>query len=205
MKSPDRLTVPGKLTVMLGHGTDGIDRFRIEVEDARSHTTFLTLTISPEELACALGGRGFRPCSLELNGLDRLGLVFEHKVEHLPAFPISGFSADTAARQAALDAHVAPWEVDGWIASTTDLLNSHNAGKGNLWRVGFSRWVPTPSTPPLPFSAPESFGGGNLCELAEPLPINRCSITRDGHQCLLSAGHEGIDHPTIADLRSEKP
>lgn len=165
MTSPAR-TLPGKLTVCLVHDNAGTDRFRLEVEDAQAHITFLSLEISPEELALALAGRGYRPCTLEVNGLDKVGLAQEHKAENLPAFT-GALPADPAKRLALLNEWVRPWEVDGWRGFAPDLTNDHNRQPDGTYRVGFVRWV-TPAAPPRP---PESFGAGNLRELVMPEPV----------------------------------
>lgn len=51
----------------------------IEIEDDKANTVFLNVKLTPEQLVACLSRQGYVDCSLEVQGLDRVGKTHEHQ------------------------------------------------------------------------------------------------------------------------------
>lgn len=110
----------------------------IEVIDDSSGTHFLTFTLTAENLMLALTGRGGIECEFTLRGLERVGLIREHK-EEIIILP-EDYTKANLEEEVKLQ-----WEVDGWIARMEDVHNHHrqkNVGNNNIAHtVTFYRYL----------------------------------------------------------------
>jgi hypothetical protein len=137
---------------MSGGGTP--DTFRLGFQDVASGVHFLSIDISPGDLMCALTGRGTE-CEMEVRWLELIGLKSEHKTELVQFDQFAkGLrqerkGRDDVDRSPTVDKALAPFEVDGWVGSSSDLFNGHNRDhKKGAQRVRFYRYVdPTTGKP----------------------------------------------------------
>lgn len=64
----------GSITILINQ-----DYATIEIRDDNACTTFVKVTLTPEQLSCALSRLSKTECKVEVFGLDRVGKKHEHK------------------------------------------------------------------------------------------------------------------------------
>lgn len=112
------------------------DFIDFELIDEASRLVICSIRMSIAEYGDLISGTRNVPCEIRLFETSRAGMTHEHKTEAIPRIEISNPSDED------LQAHVKPWEKDGWIASTRDLRNHHLWVGRDQVKVGFDRWVP---------------------------------------------------------------
>lgn len=140
MITHEPLKLPGKITISRSQGP-GPDEIHIMIEDDVSATRVLELRMTPEEYGYAISGLAYRPCQLEVYKDAPLGKKHEHKTELLP---VEAFLSRSD--EAAIEAALKPFEVDGWRAYRGDIPNAHRwvrmqDGSSTAYRVSFHRYV----------------------------------------------------------------
>lgn len=135
------MKLPGKISINRTTSNREESYVSIEITDERSHIGFCRIKISMTEFGNAITGLSFRPCELDLLGLEKVGKFREYKEE---VIYISSPSLLTSLKEKAAEV-LAPYEIDGWIGSRDDLINHHRQftkddGKSYA-RVGFVRFV----------------------------------------------------------------
>lgn len=112
----------------------------IKIGDSASHKQFVEVEIGLREFALVLTGQGHVTCQFELNNVELVGKIREHKTEMVP-LPESyyGMSGE------ALACLLAPFETNGWKGCLSDLKNgkchSTNPDGQRVANVGFIRYV----------------------------------------------------------------
>jgi hypothetical protein len=128
----------GRLTISKVHSNqEPYEWMRIQVQDATSDTTFLTVEVSLLEFMKTLTGSSERACTFELRA-QQVGKVYEHKVEFVPH---QGGGVDYKARAAVA---LEPFEVEGWKGRVSDYGNHHRYETRNGitgFNVLFTRYV----------------------------------------------------------------
>ena len=117
---------------------------RIEITDELSRTRVIDIRMSLEAFADALMGHGFRPCSITFNDTGTVGMKGENKTELVPFDMYGGSRSDEERIKKAL----APFEVEGWRARSSDMTNGHCSTTKDGKRhqsVVFFRHVPVES------------------------------------------------------------
>jgi hypothetical protein len=110
----------------------------IEITDEKSNVRFLQVTMDLVDFAKVITGVGYIPCDFELMGVDKVGMVFEHKKVNIPVSTHKHFTEEE------LDELVGPLEVGGWVARRDSVNNHHNwvTQKDKKYvSVSFGRWV----------------------------------------------------------------
>ncbi len=107
----------------------------IQITDKASGCLVVTLHLSFSDLAVLTLTHGDVDVTAEYR-LDNLGKTREVKYETVEW---DFFERDTISKEDAL----APYEVDGWVGSESDLGNHHRSVKNTPhgYKVGFVRWV----------------------------------------------------------------
>lgn len=137
------MKLPGKLTIVRAENENG-PLIRLHVRDDEARTNFLTITLTPQELMMALTGRPDVECSLIPVHLDRVGTAMQTKIVHVDAPQLSILSGPlpgTCISEDEITALLAPHEVDGWIATRTDMTNPRRRCEGSKQAVTFCRWI----------------------------------------------------------------
>jgi hypothetical protein len=123
-----------KATLTISRTSADKEMIRFRVIDDASGTVALQLELTPEQFALGLTGQANRPVEARWQ-TNYIGRVPETKTEVVP-YTWRGSQSN------ALDRALAPFEVDGWIGSRSDLGNHHRrAGATNSYRVGFVRYA----------------------------------------------------------------
>lgn len=131
-------TLSGKLSICRTSSGE----IKIYLIDESSGCEIVDLAVSPHDFAEALTGMSHRPCEIEWRTAN-LGKKHEHKTEEVP-IP-KDFPYRTHAKfDAAADAALAAFEVEGWKADRSCLSNGHCRTDGG-YRVSFHRYVPQPA------------------------------------------------------------
>jgi hypothetical protein len=131
-------SIKGQLTIgRVRSSTDPDGWVEIWFRDADACCEFATFKISPKDFADAIMGLGYAPGTIEIRGLDVVGMKSENKVEAIPAEHPYGDKKKLALLQAA----VKEFEVDGWRARDSDLENHYSYKRGCV-HVAFFRHVP---------------------------------------------------------------
>ena len=124
---------------------------RIRIRDTDARVEFVELTMTLADFASAVTGLDvYHGMTAEVRGLDRVGTIAENKTELVPYDKYASLQATNDERDAAEDAALAPYEVDGWRAgrgSSGDLRNQHRLETVEgmrCMRVAFFRNVPRP-------------------------------------------------------------
>ena len=123
-------------------GTIGIRRYtpgdeiHIRVEDETSHTEFLDVTLTLEQLGSLVSRSGNVDCTFELRA-QYVGMIYEYKelVVPVPQFYPTPQQIETA---------LIPYEVEGWEGRRSDVGNHHKHAKvdgQDAYRVHFGRYV----------------------------------------------------------------
>lgn len=133
-----RLRISSYSTTTKGASGDG-SGVRIYVIDESSGCAVIEIDISHEQFGKAVTGRGDCECTMELTP-ENAGKKHEHKTEAV-AWKWSGHRNrdDDPTKDAAL----APFEVDGWRGSRSDLGNHHRQLRDGTYNVTFHRYVDT--------------------------------------------------------------
>jgi hypothetical protein len=122
----------GKISISRFTGfTSGIS---IEVQDDSSRVQVFRVELTPEAYGNAVSGHSYQECEFELGRVDLVGMSVEHKIELVT---IKGHSFTDEQKADA----VAPFEIDGWIASKCDLGNHHKRVRDEGYNVTFHRHV----------------------------------------------------------------
>jgi len=129
----------GKITISNPRSSDSTDCVQIQVEDVKSNTRFLKITMNHEDFAYALLGLGNVDCQFELTP-KYVDMVYQHEIRQV--FVPSG--EFRTIRQRADDA-VKALEGDGWTGRFQDAMNHHQLIErtegGELYSVLYSRYV----------------------------------------------------------------
>ena len=129
----------GKLTISLPTSSRIEEpMMEIRVQCALSGVEFIEVHVSPGDLMKALTTR-FVDCTFTTRALSRIGSKSETKTE-LVEFNRWASSdklskerkgLNSHERSPTIDALLAPFEIDGWRASVSDLFNRHRGQGGN--------------------------------------------------------------------------
>jgi len=140
-------TIKAKIGISrAGMGTDTF--MRMEIEDATSGVRFVELEIGMEDFAFFLTGLHGIAADCTLRGLEYVGKTLENKTENIdePMDMPSKVDDDPEFFEDLLSSY----EVDGWVATVSDLFNHHNRDfrdEGTLrkpyYKVSFHRYVET--------------------------------------------------------------
>lgn len=97
----------GKITILISKDTTSI-----EIIDSQSSTTFLKVILTAEQLSMALSRQARVECQLEIDKLERVGKIHEHKIFEfeIPENLVSG------AKEKELQELAQSKLSDGWIA-----------------------------------------------------------------------------------------
>jgi len=68
------MKLPGKISIRIDQ-----DVTTIEINDPKSGTTFVTVTLTPEQLSKALSRLSKTDCEIDVRNTDRIGLTLETK------------------------------------------------------------------------------------------------------------------------------
>ena len=125
--------------------------FCLELVDHDSRVHFLEVELTPEQYAALVSGGCLDRVEAVVFGLDRVGMLHEHKHELVPWDGCSDegrYRDSDAERTEEEDQALAPFEVEGWRARVADLRNTTHRrvlvdGVAHQ-RVGFHRNVPKP-------------------------------------------------------------
>lgn len=109
------------------------DEMWLHLTDTQNHIEVLRLKMSLEDFARIITGQSDRPCTFAMRP-DHLGKDVEQKHEIVP-YDGSWMDSNEDKRKA-----LAPFEVDGWQGSLSDLGNGHRRTKKG-YRVSFTRYV----------------------------------------------------------------
>jgi hypothetical protein len=145
----------GKGHITIGRGQtsheqdDGSHEYvTIEVHDAATHALLIVLRMTPRELGQAITGLGYTPCRFVFYEDAPVGKVLETKTEEVSVD--ANFRRDGTLIPKAL----APYQVDGWEARSSDVGNWYNVicrdEKFEKYRVNFRRYVDPPAVPVPP-------------------------------------------------------
>lgn len=135
------MKLQGKITICRTTGS-GEDAVTIRIRDTDAGIDFAVAELTMTNFGYAVTGRGATPCELEVRGLEKVGMVREHKTESI-AFEGRVLGRDMATSPEA-KAALAPFEIDGWKGFPTDLANRNRRSKAGNQLVTFERWVPRP-------------------------------------------------------------
>lgn len=119
----------------------------LSLRDELSGSHFLEIELSLEDLALALTGRADTPCNFTFYSMEQVGKVREGKDIVIPFTSTNSEYGDTReARQREKEEALAPYEVDGWIGSISDIGNHHRLETVQgvaipHFRVSFHRYV----------------------------------------------------------------
>lgn len=113
------------------------DGVTISLIDESSGVQCVEIEISIETLGYIITGLSHQECTFEWRP-DFVGMIRENKTEIIP-FTATNYKTRDQESAAAL----APYEVDGWKGSITDMTNGHCRTPSGQ-RVGFRRFVPAP-------------------------------------------------------------
>src|SRR6266566_3383360 len=113
----------------MSEGRVTISRFT----DSVSHVRFATMTLTLENFALLITGRGEVKAELEVARLDLVGKTAENKVEVIKVEPHYGNSEKFLELRKAVE----KLEVDGWKHRSGDMTNSHNYKKDGIHIVFF--------------------------------------------------------------------
>lgn len=129
----------GKISIGKYMNSDLKEPVYIELEDTLSRIRIFEIHLNLENFADILTGRHAVECEYEAYGLDKIGMVREHKTEIIP---LSKYPSEFTDEQ--LQAILDPFEVHGWIGRWEDFKNYHNwNSREKTCRVSFVRWVKT--------------------------------------------------------------
>lgn len=127
---------------------------RLEVIDESSGVSFLEIRLSPGDMMLALTGRSIE-CEMDVRGLNLVGSKSEHKKENVK---FESWSQRLSAERKGLDSHerspsvdkaFAPFEVNGWRGSASDLFNGHLSNRDGTQAVTFHRYVDAKTGKPI--------------------------------------------------------
>lgn len=126
----------GKITISKTMGRDESPVF-IQIDDEISGCRFVQINMTLENFAEAMFGRGWIPCSLEVNLDAPIGMKAEHKEEIVP------FNCWSSGKnqEDAISKALSPFEIDGWSARRSDMTNGHCRAGDKGQRVVFFRHV----------------------------------------------------------------
>jgi hypothetical protein len=142
----------GRLQISRTMSNRGPDVMSIEVVDDSSGVHFLRIDLTPHDLMCALTGR-VTSIEMEIRGAHLIGTISEHKTELVKWKAYSQKTDDRKGlddheRSPSVDKILAPFEIDGWRGSSSDLFNGHRS-EGEFQRVGFHRYVDAKTGKPV--------------------------------------------------------
>ncbi|CAM6053491.1 unnamed protein product [Sphagnum tenellum] len=140
----NEMKLPGSISITRVNTNQGPNYIRIEVKDEVSRTNFCELKLSLEQFANALTGLRSK-CELEVRPRF-LGKKPEHKRELV--FPVEPPTSATdgldynGRKKVRAQYSLAPFEVDGWMASFPDDFGNHHRGNDSKgYDTGFTRYV----------------------------------------------------------------
>ena|ERR1700741_363139 len=123
----------GKISIFIGQ-----DSTVIEIIDASSSMTFVTVTLTPEQLSMALSRLSHTPCKIETRGLEKIGKTLE--VSNLQ-FEITDTNYNTrrqSAYKTALDLCTDGWIPDNYFESQSSFFTKEG---NNYAQCTVRRWV----------------------------------------------------------------
>ncbi len=123
----------GRVTISRFTDSNGPDGVHVEFTDSVSHVRFATMTLTLENFALLITGRGEVKAELEVARLDLVGKTAENKVEVIKVEPHYGNSEKFLELRKAVE----KLEVDGWKHRSGDMANSHNYKKDGIHIVFF--------------------------------------------------------------------
>lgn len=85
----------------------------IEIIDDEASLTFVRVTLTPDQLSSALSKMAYTNCSIEVNGLDKVGKTMINKVHD---FDITGLDMPYDKRTHILSEKIKETLPDGWIS-----------------------------------------------------------------------------------------
>lgn len=133
------MKLKGTITIARSSGDiEGGRNIHIEIRDELSGVEFVDLRMTAEDFGNAcVGSLAFRPCEIEIQGLDKIGKKRENKTEKIKFNRFGGGKREGKMLKEVL----APYEVDGWTARIEDLTDGHRAAGDGCQNVSFVRWV----------------------------------------------------------------
>lgn len=121
------------------------DYIEINFIDGDAGIEFASAKLSLEQFALAITSQAISDVPMEVLGLDKVGMKYEHKEELLPLahFNYSGYDTRSEEFKKAAREFVAPYEVDGWSVSDywLEQIGNHYRKVGDSVKVTFGRWV----------------------------------------------------------------
>lgn len=142
------MNIPGKVTISrVSHSHQRPDgsfaSIRIAIIDEGSGIEFVSAEMSPADFAMAVTGFGRSEAILDIRGLDKVGMLAEHKTVEVE-FSRGRYSPTGVTEE--MRRALAPHEVDGWKGDVSCFLNHHNCLRGiqDRYIVHFVRYVPRP-------------------------------------------------------------
>ena len=125
--------LPGNLTISRVQSSHEDDYMEIRVVDESSHVQFVSVKVGIKTFMDALTGRAHQPCEFELRKPELVGMAKEGKSLLVPKPQWNATEED-------IDGILAPFEVEGWIATRENIKNNHNY-RGDKVQVNFHRFV----------------------------------------------------------------
>ena len=126
----------GKISIGRVSSNDG-EWVEITIKDETSLIEFLEVKVSFENFAKLITGLSYIDCNFQTRGLGLVGKQREHKTVIVAC---DGWSLKRD-NEEAINAVLAPYEIDGWIGRQYDLKNSKNYVGHEGVKVLFERWV----------------------------------------------------------------
>lgn len=126
----------GKISIGRVHSNNG-EWVEITIKDETSLVEFLEVKVSLENFAKLITGLSYIDCNFQTRGLNLVGKQREYKTVIVAC---DGWSLKRDEEEA-INAVLAPYEVDGWIGRRYDLKNSKNYVGHEGVKVLFERWV----------------------------------------------------------------
>ena len=112
----------------------------ISVVDESSSVHFLEIVVEPEIFGLVVTGESYKECEFELANIERIGKKHEHKTEEI-SLPDNYFTFRKN-NEDGVKQYLAQFEVDGWMASTYDFMNSNRIKHStNTIIIGFDRYI----------------------------------------------------------------
>jgi len=116
-------TFEGRISISRCRGAsekeETYDKIHITLEDGKSGCQFLEVSLGLEEYARAISGQGYISCEFEIGNMDVIGKKREVKTEAVPV-------PDLHLTPELVSEALKPFEIDGWLARSSDLGNHHN-------------------------------------------------------------------------------
>lgn len=127
------MKIDGKISIRVE-----CDYTSIEVRDDNACTTFLEVILTPLQLSSALSRLSNTECSLELNGLDRVGKKHENKTFEFPIkYSDSQSDLELACNEALFEKAMFEWIPDHYYRSQNTFFRK---GDEKWARVIIRRW-----------------------------------------------------------------